>query len=269
MAEPLQTRSLITEAWRGALAALAPNALWLVLFALLMGGWSASTADAGRIAITAVLAGLAFAAGVRLSLGVYRTLLATRSGTLLSLAHANLSVALGFGFIAFFILFFCGAFGVMMLHLSGLVDLAAEPDAATVSAAQAKLYGTPYGAALILVSVAGAAALAFVALRLLIFAPMTVDTSKAHVFRTWPLTKGRVLPLALAALATWGAPLVAGLIAVRLTGSLLPEAIAGHFGRGVLFVIFLTPFLLAGHGLAVAAYKRLKPEPEEAAAEAG
>jgi hypothetical protein len=31
-------------------AALAPNAVWLALFALLMGGWSASTADAGRIA---------------------------------------------------------------------------------------------------------------------------------------------------------------------------------------------------------------------------
>jgi hypothetical protein len=89
------------------------------------------------------------------------------------------------------------------------------------------------------------------------------------VFRTWPLTKGRVLPLALAALATWAAPLVAGLIAVRLAGGQLPETIAGHFGRGVLFVIFLTPCLLAGHGFAAAAYRRLKPEPEEAAAEAG
>ncbi len=269
MAEPLQTRSLIAEAWRTGLAALAPNAAWLALFALLMGGWSASTADADRIAITTVLAGLAFAAGVRLSLGLYRTLLGTRSGTLLSLAHANLAATLGFGFIAFFILFFCGAFGVMMLHLSGLVDLAAEPDAAAVSAAQARLYGTPYGAALILVSLAGAAALAFVALRLLIFAPMTVTASKAHVFRTWPLTKGRVLPLALAALATYAAPLVAGLIAMRLIGTYLPASIAGDFGRGALAVVCLTPFLLAGHGVAAAAFQRLKPEPEPALAEAG
>ena len=269
MAEPIQTRSLIAEAWRSGLAALAPNALWLVLFALLMGGWNASTADAGRIAITAVLAGLAFAAGVRLSLGLYRSLLSTHSGTLLSLAHANLAVALGFGFIAFFILFFCGAFGVMMLHLSGLVDLAAEPDAATVSAAQARLYGTPYGAALILVALAGAAALAFVSLRLLIFAPITVAASKANVFRTWPLTKGRLLPLALAALATYAAPLVAGLIAARLVGAHLPETIAGYFGRGVLLVIFLTPFLLAGHGFAAATYHRLKPEPEPAPTEVG
>lgn len=269
MAEPLQTRSVIAEAWRSGLAALAPNALWLVLFALLMGGWSASTADAGRIAITTALAGLAFAAGVRLSLGLYRSLLSTHSGTLLSLVHANLAVALGFGFIAFFILFFCGAFGVMMLHLSGLVDLAAEPDAATVSAAQARLYGTPYGAALILVALSGVAALAFVSLRLLIFAPITVAASKANVFRTWPLTKGRVLPLALAALVTSAAPLVAGLIAVRFIGVYLPETIAGHFGRGVLLVIFLTPFLLAGHGFAAAAYQRLKPEPEPVPAAIG
>ena len=75
-----------------------------------------------RLAALVVL----FLAGVQASLMIYRAMIPDAKGAFMALMHMNLAIYLAFFFVSFFIFFFVGIFGVAMLQLSGLVDLAAE-----------------------------------------------------------------------------------------------------------------------------------------------
>ena len=86
------------------------------------------------------------------------------------------------------------------------------------------------------------------------------DAGKAHVFITFPWTRGQLKTLTLAALATHVLPFAAGLGANAALRAALPDSPAGHLIEGAAAILLFTPFLLAGHGMAAAAWRRLRPE---------
>jgi NAD-dependent dihydropyrimidine dehydrogenase PreA subunit len=99
----------------------------------------------------------------------------------MALMPMNLAIYLAFFFVSFFICFFVGIFGVVMLQLSGLVDLAAEGADQQIPAALAGMMSTPYGWALSIVYATGLGGLAFLALRLLLTGAATVKTGRVMV----------------------------------------------------------------------------------------
>ena len=260
MTAPLSVSDMVKEAWGLASRAALPALPWLALWWLSGGVYKwALTGAAGGTGLALVALAALFAAGVQASLSIYKAMMPGTAGGFLPLAHANLAVYLAFGFIGFFVLFFTGAFGVMMLQLSGVVDLAAEPTDADVQAGLKAVLATPYGAALVLVFGAGMGGLCWLALRLTLIGAATVQAGQARVFRTWGRTKGLTLPLGLAALFTHVAPFLLGGAANTALTELIGKADWARFSSGVTGFVLLTPFVLAGHGLAVAALRRLAP----------
>ena len=258
MSHSLRATDLISEAIGHAKQAGAAGWPWLLGLIVCGGLYRAaviSGAGEGWLAVGMALA--TFLVGVRYSLGLFQSMLKQTNGSTVSLAHANVAAGLAQGFIALCLLFFVGLFGLLMLQLSELVDLADAPDADAVAAAQAALYQTPYGTALIAVFAFAGLILAFIALRLLLIGPASVTDGAARVFRTWTLTEGHAWKLGLAALATHLVPFGAALLIMAAAGPLFPETLLGAALFGIVATAALTPFLILGHGLSVAAYNRL------------
>ncbi|HPE47435.1 MAG TPA: hypothetical protein PLR76_03530 [Hyphomonas sp.] len=257
MSAPLSIPDLIREAWRLAARAARPALPWLGLTALAGGLYQWALGQGGLPAVMAAIT--LFCAGVQASLTIYRAMMPGVKGSFWPLAHMNLAIYLAFFFIGFFILFFTAIIGMTMLQLSGVVDLAADPGQEEVQAALRAILPTPYGAALLLVFAAGMGGLSFLALRLLLAGAATVEAGQAMVFRTWTWTKGHALRLGAASLATHVLPFAAGLLVNAMLTPLMGTGDTARIASGVTFLILQGPFILAGHGLAVAALSRLRP----------
>nr|WP_321359189.1 hypothetical protein [uncultured Hyphomonas sp.] len=256
---------LIGQAWRLAAKAALPGLPWLALLALTGGfyKWALNTGAGGTMLTLAALV-IFFLAGVQASLMIYRAMIPDAKGAFMALMHMNLAIYLAFFFVSFFIFFFVGIFGVVMLQLSGLVDLAAEGADQQIPAALAGLMSTPYGWALSIVYATGLGGLAFLALRLLLTGAATVKFGRVMVFRTWRWTKGNVLRFGAASLATHVLPFLAGYVANLAIVSAVGQGEIAVFATGASGLLLLGPFLLAGHGLSVAAL-RATPVPDSIA----
>ncbi|WP_291197005.1 hypothetical protein [Hyphomonas sp.] len=260
MTAKISARNLVKEGWQQGLAALGPNLRWLGLFALAGGLYSASLRLDGNIAAPFAMAIATFGAGIQLSRGLYRSLIGPRPGGFLALSHANLAVYLAFLFFGFFIGFFLLILPGILIEAQGMYQLGADAAPELVQQAFLEMLPTPYGVFYLIVAAAGFAVLAYFALRLTLYGAATIDRGKAHVFQTFPWTKAHLKPLAAAALATHAAPFAAGLAANAALRTVLPDTAIGHAIEGAAGILLFAPFLLAGHGMAAAAYRRMRPE---------
>lgn len=251
---------LIVQAWRLAAKAALPGLPWLALLAL-MGGfykWALNTGSGGTMLTLAALVVL-FLAGVQASLIIYRAMIPGAKGAFMALMHMNLAIYLAFFFTGFFVFFFVGIFGVVMLQLSGLVDLAADGADQQIPAALAGMMSTPYGWALSIVYAAGLGGLVFLAIRLLLTGAATVQSGQVMVFRTWRWTKGDVLRFGTASLVTHILPFLVGYVANLVIIDAAGQGEIALFATGVTGLLLQAPFILAGHGLAVAALAAVHP----------
>ncbi|MEZ6012035.1 MAG: hypothetical protein R3C08_09225 [Hyphomonas sp.] len=250
----LSVPALVAAAWQNAVRAAIPALPWMALLALAGGfyRWTLATGTGGTMLILGALT-CVFIAGVLASLATYRAMIPGARGSFMALAHANLAIYLAFFFVSFFVFFFVGAFGVLMLQQSGLVDLAAEGADRQVQSALGAMMATPYGMALAAVYAAGLTGLCLLALRLLLCGAATVQTGRVMVFRTWGWTKGRALGLGLASLFTHVIPFLIGTFANLVLIHALGNGEPAIFFTGITGFALQVPFLLAGHGLAVAA----------------
>lgn len=260
MTAQISARNLVKEGWQQGFAALGPNLRWLGLFALAGGLYSASLRLDGNIAGPFAMAIATFGAGIQLSRGLYRSLIGPRPGGFLALSHANLAVYLAFLFFSFFIGFFLLILPGILIEAQGKYQLGADAAPELVQQAFLEMLPTPYGVFYLIVAAAGFAVLAYFALRLTLYGAATIDRGKAHVFQTFPWTKAHLKPLAAAALATHVAPFAAGLAANAALRTVLPDTTIGRAIEGAAGILLFAPFLLAGHGMAAAAYRRMRPE---------
>ncbi len=250
---------LITAAWAGALAALKPAVLWLILFAVAAGLYGAALRSDTGFWVPLGAAILAFLAGVGLSRRSYCALIPGAKAPFLPLAHANLAVYFLFTILFVFVAPLLNLLRGILIRAKGTFALEAESTSEEVGRATLDLLPSAYGAVFIVSCVVGAALLGWIALRLTLYGAATAATGQAHVFRTWGLTKGQLAPLGAASLATHILPFALG---VAVNGALhraLPDTALGHFISGAAGVIVFAPFLLAGHGFAAAAWEKLKP----------
>jgi hypothetical protein len=250
----------VKEGWQQGFAALGPNLRWLGLFALAGGLYSASLRLDGNLAAPFAMAIATFGAGIQLSRGLYRSLIGPRPGGFLALSHANLAVYLAFLFFGFFIGFFLLILPGILIEAQGKYQLGADAAPELVQQAFLEMLPTPYGIFYLIVAAAGLAVLAYFALRLTLYGAATIDRGKAHVFQTFPWTKVHLKPLAAAARASHVAPFAAGLAANAALRTVLPDTALGHAIEGAAGILLFAPFLLAGHGMAAAAYRRMRPE---------
>ncbi|MBY9066802.1 hypothetical protein K1X12_07810 [Hyphomonas sp. WL0036] len=260
MTRRLAVIPLISAAWAGAGRALKPAAPWLALFALAAGLYSFSLRSETGFWLPLGAAILAFLAGNELSRRTYAALIPGAPAKFLPLAHANLAIYLAFLFIGFFIGFFLLMLPGILIEEAGQYQLSDESDPALVREAFMAMLGTPYGAAFMLCCFAGAGVLGWIALRLTLYGAATVATGEAHVFRTWGLTKARLKTLAPAALVTHILPFAAGVGLNLALNNALPDTAGAHFAGGAIGILCFAPFLLAGHGMAAAAWAALKPQ---------
>jgi len=259
---------LIAEAWRGAARALMPVLPWLALLALAGGTYSLGLRSEFGLWLPLIGALATFGAGVELSRRVYASLGASRPGSLLPLAHANLAVYVAFLFIGFFVGFFLLILPGILIEAAGQYTIDSDSPPALVQEAFLAMLGTPYGAAYLLAAAAGGLFLLWAALRLTLFGAATAASGEAMVFRTWRWTRRHVLTLGAASLVTHVLPFAFAVAANAGLHTVLPDTGPGHFIAGAAGILLLTPFFLAGHGLAAAALPRLKPAENVAVDEA-
>ena len=259
MTTRLAVMPLIAAAWSRALAALKPAALWLVLFAIAGGLYSAALRSESGFWAPFGAAIAAFLAGSELSRRAYAAIVPSAKARFLPLAHANLAIYGAFLFIGFFVVFFLMMLPGILMQEAGQYQLDKDTDRAIAQEAFFAMLATPYGAVFIGCCLVGAALLGWIALRLTLYGAATAATGKAHVFRTWGLTKGQLVPLGAASLATHILPFAIGVAVNGALHRILPDTSLGHFLSGSAGILVFAPFLLAGHGLAAAAWERLKP----------
>ena len=262
MTRKLSIPDLVAEAWSLALRAARPS-LVLMLALIVAGGiytFAVGPGSAIGDAAPAIAALVVFVVGIEFSLVVYRAMLETRTGDRLRLAHANLAIYVAFLLVGVFVGFFLLILPGILLKASGRVEIDAETPPDVVQAALIDMLPTAFGAVLILACVAGAAVLFYMALRLLLIGAATVATGQTLVFRTWSWTKGHALRLGLAALVTHILPFAVAVLINWGLRNAWGDSALGAFLSGAVGMALLVPFLLGGHGLAVAALHRLHPE---------
>ena len=262
MANALNPLDLLQHAWRYAVDAVRPSLFVMAALVACSGLYTFSLsahADWGDAAPAIGALGV-FVLGIEYSLVVYRAMFGKAVGDRLRLAHANLSVYAVFVFVSVFIGFFLLILPGILLQASGRGDIDAETSPEIVQAALIDMLPTPYGLVLILAVLAGLGVVGFLALRLLLIGAATVATGQTMVFRTWDWTKGHVVSLAMAAVASHVVPFGCAVGINFWAHSQLAVTGFGAFLSGVIGMVLLVPFLLLGHGLAVAAFDRLKPE---------
>ncbi len=261
MAPHLSVRNLVNEGWQHGFAALVPNLRWLALLAAAGGAYSAALHLDGNLAAPFAMVLVTFLAGIQFSRGVYRCRIGPRPGGFLALTHANLAVYLAFLFMGVFVGFFLLILPGILIEAQGKYELGADAAPELVQRAFLEMLPTAYGAVYILVAAAGFAVLSYFAIRLMLYGAATVDQGAAKVFETFDWTRGQVKTLAAAALATHVLPFAAGLAANAALRTVVPDTAPGHAIEGVGGVLLFAPFLLTGHAMAAAAYRRLKPAP--------
>lgn len=261
MASHLSVRNLVSEGWQHGFAALLPNLRWLALLAVAGGAYSAALHMDANLASPFAMVLVTFLAGIQFSRGLYRRLIGPRPGGFLALTHANLAVYLAFLFMGAFVGFFLLILPGILIEAQGKYQLGADAAPELVQRAFLEMLPTAYGVVYVLVTVAGLAVLSYFAIRLTLFGAATVDQGAARVFETFDWTRGQAKTLAAAALATHVLPFAAGLAANAVLRAAVPETAPGHVIEGVGGVLLFAPFLLTGHGMAAAAYRRLKPAP--------
>ena len=258
MSERYTVSGLVLDSVQYALKAIGPTlpmAAAMIAAAGVYGGVLGNSA-----AVSAVAALLVFVTGIWFSLNVYREMMNTRSGTGLSLAHANVSIYFAFMFIGVFIGFFLLILPGILLEASGYEDLGSETDPQVVIDALKNMLPTAYGAVLVICNLMGALCVSFMALRLICVGPATVRAERAMVFRTWRWTEGHALRLGGAAIVTHVLPFA---LAVAINAALRPvfdftNPVMTGISSAVGMLLFL-PFYVLGHGLAVAAHAQLAP----------
>lgn len=261
IARRLTVLRLIADAWKGARVAAAPALPWLALFALAGGLYGAALRTESGFWMPFLAAILTFLAGVELSRRVYGALMPGAPARFLPLAHANLALYAAFVFIGFFVVFFLTVLPGILIQQAGQYQIDGDTDPAVAQEAFLAMLGTLYGNVFLLACLAGAGVLGWFALRLTLYGAATAARGEAQVFRTWGLTKGHLKTLAPASLATHILPFALG---VAINGALhqaLPDTGAGPFIGGAAGILVFAPFLLAGHGMAAAAWAALKPAP--------
>lgn len=259
MTTRLAVLPLISAAWTGARAALKPAGLWLILFAMAGGLYGAALRSETGFWVPLGAAILAFLAGTEFSRRAYGALIPGAKAPFLPLAHANLSVYFLFLILIVFVAPLLNLLSGILIRAKGTFALSAESTSEEVGRATLDLLASAYGAVLILCCLIGAGLLCWIALRLTLYGAATAATGKAHVFRTWGLTRGQLKSLAPASLATHLLPFILG---VGVNGALhraLPDTGIGHFIGGAAGVIVFAPFLLVGHAMAASAWDKLKP----------
>ncbi len=248
--------SLMIEAWGMAKVAALPALPWLFGLCVAAGAYSAaSQLQAGWGALVALF--VAFCVGVEGSRRAYGAMLGN-NGQFRALAHTNLAIYLVFSFVGIFVGFFLSVLPGIFLMVGSGVEFDAETDPAVIQAAVNDMMFTPYGLIYGLAILASVLGLSYLALRLLIAGAKTADTGTAHVFRTWPKTRGHVKPLALASLGTHIGPFALAVgLSVLVNSVIGAEGAVVAFARSFVSMALLIPFILTGHGLAVAAYRKL------------
>lgn len=250
MALQLNPADLISQAFVNARKAFVAGSPWMGALVLLT-----IAPDFGLElgAFSWIYVGAVFAVGVALSLTVYRAMIESSSGSFLQLAHANLSVYAVFLFIGVCAAFFWVMMWGIFLEGAGYASQIDQNDTEAVLDATVQMLPSAYGVALVLVTLALIGGLSWLALRLLTYGATTMASGQTHVFRTWSFAKGHLRPLALAAMVTHVLPFLAA-VGLSLAIPEMSERIRIPF-----CVALLYPFLLLGHGLAVAAHKHLAP----------
>ena len=266
MDEKLPVVEIVVESWRLAARAFVPSLPWLGLLMVACGGFFLALGRVGDVGSGVVFGAFLIAcfAGMAFSLAVYRKMLGQKSGRLVSLGHANVSVYVAFLFVGVFISFFLLLLFWIIFAISAGPDFDPNADPDITREAMRAMLLSSYGAVFYFASAAGVLALSFMAVRLLLFGAASVQTGETMVFRTWAWTKGHALRLGLAALVTHVAPFA---VAAGIFTSAAPRLAAvngGMFLGGALVVLLLAPFILAGHGLAVSVLPRLMPDPDYA-----
>lgn len=268
MVAKLPVVGIAMDSWRLALRSFMPGLPWLAALMVAAGFYrlALGSATGGDSLIAFALLAAVFLAGVAYSLQVYRAMLSRTAGKFLQLAHANLAAYMAFVFVGVFIGFFLAILPGILLEASGRTDLGADTSPAIVQAAFMDMLPTAYGAVFLVACAAGLWALCFLSLRLLLIGAATVRRGETMVFRTWPWTKGHSLRLGLAAMATHVAPFAIAVAANAALHPVLGASPAGLFAGGALGMLLLTPFILAGHALAVTVLPCLAPEANDAPA---
>ncbi len=259
MTTRLAVLPLISAAWTGAGAALKPAGLWLLLFAGVSGVYGAALRSESGFWAAFGAAILAFLAGTQFSRRVYGALIPGARAPFLPLAHANLAIYFLFLLLIVFVAPLLNILSGILIRAKGTFVLGAESTSEEVGRATLDLLPSAYGAVFLLCCLIGAGLLCWIALRLTLYGAATAATGKAHVFRTWGLTRRQLKILAPASLATHLIPFALGVAVNGALHQALPDTGIGHFIGGAAGVIVFAPFLLAGHGMAAAAWEKLKP----------
>ncbi len=194
---------------------------------------------------------------------IYQKLLpGDRSGRL-SKATGKLALASLLVYLLFFLLVFIAALfliliSVILVVASGYTPGNGSGASGSISALEAS------GAIWLLYALCAAVIVLLVwfGLRLILFGAATVTAGRVVVFRSWGLTGGAVIKIALLCLVLIGSP--------AILSSLILELTSRMFGQAVMFaimtVLFQLLFFLLGHSLAAALYRRLGPQAVDAEA---
>ncbi len=255
-AHELDVGSLVRAAYAAAPGAARAAAPWLMGLILAGGLYSVSLNTAA--AALSLLAALAvFLTGIEASRAAYGHLLGKTDVRRWPLIHANSSVYGAYMFMVLFTLLPLALLQGVLIELKGTYDLGANASPDEIRAAITDLMGSAWGSILTLAALGALAVMCVIALRILTYGAATADKGAAYIFRSAGWTRGRVVPLALASVATHVAPFALGVAANFGLVQLLPQTDLGLFLRGACGVALMVPFLMSGHAMAVAAYRRL------------
>jgi len=273
---------------------IAPTFLWFLLFAGvtvafgLYDEYSNLAYSPGLIALLA-LAGilLGLASSCAWAVSVYRRLLPRVSQNSFAadtskLVVANILVILVFVLVAFMIGLFLVIFSGIMIVASGYDP--SGRDAADISGSIAALQASGGIWLIYALSAVGMVVLVWFGLRLILYGVATVIQGRVIVFRSWGLTKGAAVKIALLAALFVGVPFVLLMLANETTAHMLGletwwaeggfsfEESATPVTGGILqstlgwglAALYQLPVFLLGHSLAAALYRRLGPETVDA-----
>ena len=240
----------LVPAWRGAWASL-------LFCGLTWGLWRASMMQTPRAPSALAWFGLTAVAGLMAKGAVFR--LALGRGPVgpggLQLGRVELRLIL-VGLLTAAFLGILGLLYFVVLICTGYAVASSGPgfDLAQVATWSPAIVGNgriAFG----VVAASGAAAMVWAATRISLAAAVTVASGKLAVLSTWPLTRGRVVPIVIAALATAALPLAAlALSSIVLRGLDAPGAYAARVALGVVLAGVWVPLSI---GLAAYLYRRL------------
>lgn len=219
--------------------------------------------------LVGLTATIAFAMGCVLSAKLYG--LALRTGPsfpsrddVINLGFANGAVYIFFGIMVFFIGFFLVMLpGIFVAQSGALNRETAEADPEAVRSAFEVVMAGPAGVIVALVTLGGAAILAFLGLRLVLFAIATFARGEIRVLSTWDWTTGSLREIAMIAVATHVLPFLPCLIVFSALNTIAQFGPVGHGVIWFLTTVAALPFLMTGHAMAARVYLQVAPNLSE------